>query len=126
MTLEARDFGAFFHAIHGHIPFPWQMKLVEKLAAGEGWPEVLDIPTGAGKTAALDAAVFHLALDCGAPRRIVLVVDRRLIVDDGFSHAERIEHGLTERTDVHRAVAAVAARLRARAGPDARPLYPRG
>ena len=122
MTLEARDFGAFFHAIHGHRPFPWQTKLVERLAAGEGWPEVIDIPTGAGKTVALDAAVFHLAIDPGASRRIVLVVDRRLIVDDTLAHAERIEQGLAARIDLHPAVAAVAARLRARAGPDSPPL----
>ena len=126
MTLEPRHFGAFFRAIHGHEPFPWQTALVERLASGGGWPDVLDIPAGAGKTAALDAAVFHLALDSGAPLRTALVVDRRLIVDDNFAHAERIARALAlaleARTDAHPVLGAVAERLRARAGPHAPPL----
>lgn len=122
MTLEPRDFGAYFRAVHGHEPFPWQTALVERLAGGQGWPDILDIPTGAGKTAALDAAVFHLALDPGAPLRTALVVDRRLIVDDAFAHAKRIALALEARTDAHPVLGAVAERLRARAGPDAPPL----
>lgn len=122
MNLEPRDFGAFLRAIHGHDPFPWQTALVERIADGQGWPAILEIPTGAGKTAALDAAVFHLALDSGAPLRIALVVDRRLIVDDAFEHAERIARALGERTDAHPVLSAVAERLRARAGPHAPPL----
>ena len=60
------------------------------------WPGVLDLPTGAGKTAALDIAVFHLALDAAgggegrAPVRIAFVVDRRLIVDDAFARAREL------------------------------------
>ena len=122
MTLEPRHFGAFFRAIHGHEPFPWQTALVERLAGGQGWPDVLGIPTGAGKTAALDAAVFHLALDPGAPLRTALVVDRRLIVDDTFAHAERIALALEARSDAHPVLGAVVERLRARAGPHAPPL----
>ncbi len=57
---------------------------------------MLDLPTGAGKTAALDIAVFHLALDAAgggerrAPVRIAFVVDRRLIVDDAFARAREL------------------------------------
>jgi CRISPR-associated endonuclease/helicase Cas3 len=49
---------------------------------------VLDLPTGSGKTAAIDIAIFHLALEAGRgeerhpPVRIAFVVDRRLVVDD--------------------------------------------
>ena len=65
------------------------------LADGEPghWPDVLDLPTGAGKTAALDIAMFHLALEAAkrqarrAPVRIAFIVDRRLIVDDAFARA---------------------------------------
>ena len=94
MELGAADFAVFFRAIHGDLPFPWQQRLVDRLADGDEWPDVLDLPTGSGKTATLDAAVFHLALrsECHtrAALRIVLVVDRRLVVDDAYERATRI------------------------------------
>ncbi|MGF1660574.1 MAG: type I-U CRISPR-associated helicase/endonuclease Cas3 [Rubrimonas sp.] len=99
MTLAASDFPAFFEAVHGARPFPWQQALVERLAATDAWPDVLDIPTGCGKTAALDAALFHLALRADAPSRaairIILVVDRRLVVDDAHARAQRIAEALS-------------------------------
>jgi CRISPR-associated endonuclease/helicase Cas3 len=110
-SLTHNDFGAFFRAIRGFDPFPWQQDLLQRLAIGEDprrnysaspgqWPDVLDLPTGSGKTTALDIAVFHLALDAAqgigrrAPLRIAFVVDRRLIVDDAFAHAERLSEAL--------------------------------
>lgn len=106
-ALTSEDFPEFFQAIWGYEPFPWQADLVQRLATGRDprrgdaaepgrWPDVLDLPTGSGKTAALDIAVFHLALEAArgkerrAPVRIAFVVDRRLIVDDAFTRAERL------------------------------------
>ena len=70
-----------------------------RAAPTDEWPDVLDLPTGAGKTAVLDAAVFHLALRRDNPGksalRIALVVDRRLVVDDAYARASRIECALT-------------------------------
>ena len=98
MALDPLDFAGFFQDIHGDRPFPWQQDLVDTLARGDAWPDVLDLPTGAGKTAALDAAVFHLALRADAPGRaalrIALVVDRRLVVDDTFARAQKIAKAL--------------------------------
>lgn len=100
MMLSAADFTAFFREIHGYAPFPWQKRLLERVATNGGWPDVLDLPTGSGKTAAIDIAVFHLALeaDCGATRRapvrIALVVDRRLVVDDAFTRAKKLQDAL--------------------------------
>ena len=98
MTLTGEDFAAYFEAVHGDPPFPWQQRLVEQLACDNQWPGVLDLPTGVGKTAALDAAVFHLALQVDEPQRaalrIVLVVDRRLVVDDAHCRARRIAAAL--------------------------------
>ena len=95
MTLTAADFATYFEAVHDDPPFPWQQRLVEQLAHDNQWPDVLDVPTGAGKTAALDVAVFHLALQAESPERtaalrIVLVVDRRLVVDDAHRRARKI------------------------------------
>lgn len=63
-----------------------------------GWPENLCVPTGCGKTSVLDIAVFELALQAGcspqestAARRVALVVDRRLVVDDAAEHARKLQ-----------------------------------
>ena len=100
MGLSASDFAEFLSAVHGHSPFPWQQKLVDCLAAGNKWPGVLDLPTGSGKTAALDAAVFHLALCADSPGkaalRVAFVVDRRLVVDDAFRRAAKIAGSLRD------------------------------
>ena len=130
MTLSPADFATWFEAIHGHPPFPWQQRLVEQLARDNQWPDVLDLPTGAGKTAALDAAVFHLALRVDTPQhvalRIVLVVDRHLVVDDAHRRACRIADALRGPECVSESglavVEAVAGRLRQLAGADEDPL----
>ena len=117
MELGAADFAVFFRAIHGYDPFPWQQALVDLLADGDEWPDVLDLPTGSGKTAALDAAVFHLALRFESPERaalrIALVVDRRLVVDDAYGRAKQIARILKDPSQAKapgRAVAAEVAR----------------
>ena len=130
MDLSAADFAVFFRGIHGYSPFPWQQRLVDSLAARDEWPDVLDLPTGSGKTAALDTAVFHLALrfDCPARAalRIALVVDRRLVVDDAYNRATRIEGFLTDPACVPEAersvVVEVASRLQRLAGDGKKPL----
>ena len=130
MDLSPADFAVFFRAIHGCSPFPWQKRLVDQLAARDEWPDVLDLPTGSGKTAALDAAVFHLALRFESPARaalrIALVVDRRLVVDDTYERATRIESVLDNPAHVPEAerwvVVEVASRLQHLAGDGEKPL----
>ena len=130
MDLGAADFAVFFRAIHGHSPFPWQQRLVDLLAEGDEWPDVLDLPTGSGKTAALDAAVFHIALRFECPARaalrIALVVDRRLVVDDAYKRATRIEKVLNDPTCAakgeRRVIVEVARRLQRLAGDGEPPL----
>lgn len=99
--LRAEQFIEFFKAVYGCgvDPFPWQQRLAQQVFSS-GWPAALDIPTGAGKTAAIDIAVFHLALEAArqaqrrAAARILFVVDRRLIVDDAYARAEKIAKAL--------------------------------
>lgn len=84
-------FAQFFTQVHGHAPFPWQERLARQVVERGTWPDLLDLPTGAGKTAALDVALFALACDPQrAPRRVMLVVDRRIIVDQGADHARKL------------------------------------
>lgn len=99
--LELGDFAAFFKEVHGYEPFPWQTRLLRYVVERQGeWPATLDLPTGSGKTAAIDIAAFHLALESDrgearcAPVRIVFVVDRRLVVDDAFERARKLAEAL--------------------------------
>ncbi len=133
MELRPTDFASFFRAVHGCDPFPWQQALVDRLANDDVWPDVLDLPTGTGKTAALDAAVFHLALRSDAPAkaavRIAFVVDRRLVVDDAYNRAKKIALKLecAFETDLKGdgTIREVARRLQGLAGKNTRPLVAR-
>src|SRR5690606_26173782 len=108
----------FFRAVHGYAPFKWQCRLARELAAGE-WPGVINVPTGAGKTSLIDIALYELVRDGGrsVPRRIVLVVDRRVIVDQVGERTLKIRMALGSATSAARR--GVAARLREIVGPRA-------
>lgn len=104
-SLTPADFPAFFDAIWGQAPFGWQTRLLRRVRS-EGWPSTLDLPTGSGKTATLDIALFALALDASEkpperrqPRRVALVVDRRVVVDQAYERAVRIARALAEAKD---------------------------
>jgi CRISPR-associated endonuclease/helicase Cas3 len=94
--LDPGSFTDFYRELWGYDPFAWQRDLAAQVHA-EGWPGLVDLPTGSGKTATIDIAVFLLALDAdrpaadrAAPRRIVTVVDRRVVVDQAADRAGRI------------------------------------
>lgn len=102
---EMPNFSTFFQALWGYGPFPWQAMLAERIANGT-WPQVLDLPTAAGKTACMDAAVYALACQADksitertAPRRIWFVVDRRIVVDEAYDRATVIAAELREATE---------------------------
>jgi CRISPR-associated endonuclease/helicase Cas3 len=134
--LNAADFVAFFNAVWDVEPFPWQQRLLLRLAGEDaGWPDVLNLPTGSGKTAALDIAVFNLALEAHrgehrrAPLRIAFVVDRRLIVDDAYQRAKRLagvlDNALESPSKSNPIILKVAQSLCSLAGANARPLVVR-
>lgn len=124
--LSLDHFPEFFNALTGHEPFHWQTRLMDTVATS-GWPETLDLPTASGKTACLEIAVFHLALDAEAgaertaPRRIFFVVDRRIVVDQAYDRAGAIARKLA-RPNGSAVLEEVAERLRALAGSGAAPL----
>ena len=97
-------FAAFYRAINnGREPFPWQARLAAHVAATEAWPVEIGVPTGLGKTACLDIAVWWLASQADraparrtAPTRIWWVVNRRLLVDSTSEHAEAISNALRD------------------------------
>ncbi|SHE25633.1 type I-G CRISPR-associated helicase/endonuclease Cas3g [Actinomyces glycerinitolerans] len=104
--MKATDFAKFMREVHGHDPFPWQSAVVEQAVEQGTWPAVVDVPTGLGKTSMLDVAVFLLALSAGgdAPaglgrRRIFLVVDRRIVVDQAEAHGRHVADALEKATE---------------------------
>lgn len=116
MSLTPSRFAEFFRAVHGFDPFPWQQMLAERVVE-EGWPDVLDLPTGAGKTACLDIGIFALACQADRPaaertatRRIFFVVDRRIVVDAAYARARKLAIRLRDAKDG--CLAEVANRLR--------------
>ncbi len=119
--LGVEDFAAFVRACHEHDPFPWQTALVAEVLASGQWPDLVDIPTGLGKTFMIDAAVFVAAATAVQPdgdrlgrRRCFFVVDRRIVVDEAYEHADRVATALrkAEQTDDSGVLGVAAARLR--------------
>ena len=95
--LAVADFETVFEAIHDYAPYPWQSRLTRHVLEGDGWPEVIDLPTGVGKTAVLDTAIFALAVRPDvSPRRIVFIIDRRIVIDQVCKRAERIRDRIAE------------------------------
>ncbi len=84
-------FADFYTDVHERPPFPWQVRLADDVLAN-GWADLaLALPTGAGKTSAIDVALYCLAREPAVmPRRTVLVVDRRVVVDQAAEHAKRL------------------------------------
>ena len=96
--LTSDDFSAFFRELWGSDcdPFPWQREFARRLCAGKV-PDYVAVPTGSGKTACLDAAVFALAMQAALPmaertqgRRIFFIVNRRVIVDEAYDRAGKL------------------------------------
>ena len=86
-------FDAWYADRHGYPPFPWQTRLAERLAADD-WPEALTPPTGCGKTAIIDIWLWARLQGLPVPRRLVYVIDRRLVVDGVTDYAQTLAASL--------------------------------
>jgi CRISPR-associated endonuclease/helicase Cas3 len=83
----------------------WMTRLFLRVI--EGWhPRLVDLPTGAGKTELVVIWVIALAwygtnrsAYCPVPRRLVWVVNRRVLVQQVFELAEDLRATLSERVD---------------------------
>lgn len=96
------DFATFFREIWGYEPFPWQSRLVS-ITDGGAWPEWITLPTGTGKTTAIDIAIYNLARQAEhpldkrtAPVRIIFAVNRRIVVDEAYERAKTIANRLAK------------------------------
>ena len=81
------DYGAFFRkALDSEAePYPYQLRL-----AGGPWPELLDVPTGLGKTAAVVLAWLYKRFhgDSETPRRLVYCLPMRVLVEQTQQNIE--------------------------------------
>lgn len=121
MNLSVDHFDAFHVAVHGKDKkaFNWQTRLLRQIVDEQKWPRVLNLPTGVGKTTCIDIALFALALDAQdepekrwCPRRIAMVVDRRIVVDQVAERGRKLLRALVA-ANAGPVVREVANRLRA-------------
>ncbi|OAX56636.1 hypothetical protein A5N15_09260 [Rothia kristinae] len=107
MSLTIERFDEFFAALHGQdrVPYRWQRELLERLLSTGRWPQQLDIPTGGGKSTAIEIHVFANAVaqqrteegreDAPrVPRRLSMIVARRAVVDDHLTRASTLMEAL--------------------------------
>ena len=92
-------FDQYFRAVTGHTPFRWQERLYGLFLQGSP-PAACKIPTGLGKTSVIPIWLLALAeqLRSGTagitlPRRLVYIVDRRVVVDQATEEADRLLDG---------------------------------
>ena len=93
MDQNAHSFVSWYEQRHGYQPFPWQTALAGRIAAGD-WPDALTPPTGSGKTAVIDIWLWAHLKGLPVPRRLVYVIDRRLVVDGVTEYATALASGL--------------------------------
>ncbi len=81
------------------MPFPWQSELLRRFLRGEAVGAV-DVPTGLGKTGVMAVWLVARALGAALPRRLVYVVDRRVVVDQATVVAESLRAWVSQERPV--------------------------
>jgi CRISPR-associated endonuclease/helicase Cas3 len=94
-----------FEALKGTCPYPWQEKLFNLFIKGE-FPPDINLPTGSGKTSIIPIWLIAIARQAlqpetlTVPRRLVWVVNRRVVVDQATEEAERIRERLADQDGI--------------------------
>jgi CRISPR-associated endonuclease/helicase Cas3 len=90
------SFADTFLSLTGNPPYPWQQKLYRNFLSAI-YPNDINLPTGSGKTSIMAIWLAALAHEASQPmphflipRRLVWVVDRRVVVDQATSEAEQL------------------------------------
>lgn len=81
------QYSELFKNATGHAPFPYQRRLAE----GD-WPDVLNIPTGLGKTAAVTLAWLYrrrVLKEDELPRRLIWCLPMRAVVEQTRANLEK-------------------------------------
>lgn len=83
------DFKQFFQKATGYEPFPFQIRL----ATSPTFPQIINVPTGSGKTASVVGAWLwrrYYGSDRQMPRRLVYCLPMRSLVEQTAEEARRI------------------------------------
>ena len=85
--MRVQDFGQFFERTTGYPSYPYQ----NALGTTKGFPALLAVPTGAGKTAAVVVAWLWKRLheQASTPRRLVYCLPTRVLVEQTVDCARR-------------------------------------
>lgn len=84
-----------FRFLTGWTPMRWQQRLLDMLLRGK-LPTALALPTGLGKTSVMTLWLIARAFGADLPRRLVYVVDRRVVVDQASAEARKLQSRLNE------------------------------
>lgn len=102
-TESAEVFAKRFEALTGNTPFPWQECLFLRLLSGNLPPADVGLPTGTGKTSIMGIWLLALAEMSSVdsrqnliPRRLVWVVNRRVVVDQATIEVEQIRRRVND------------------------------
>jgi CRISPR-associated endonuclease/helicase Cas3 len=100
MNAERTLLSLLFESLRISSPYKWQREAFRHLCEGEP-PSQIKVPTAAGKTMIVPIFVAALATQAATgrvtlPRRLVYVVNRRVLVDDVSGLAERILCAINE------------------------------
>ncbi len=98
-------YSKWFSSVTSKAPFPYQ----ERLAVAEELPILLDVPTGAGKTASVVLGWLWRRLYAEdeikkrTPRRLVYCLPMRTLVEQTYAEVERWlqKAGLTDKVELH-------------------------
>lgn len=106
MNNQFPSFHDFFQSLWGYKPFKWQTELADRLFSGNA-PDIVSMPTAAGKTAFIDAWLWALAKSIhihGKDRvvqlRLFFVVDRKIVVDSAYDRAYDILNRLSSNSEL--------------------------
>ncbi len=101
-TEYIEQFAKRFKALTGNAPFPWQESLFSLFASGT-FPASVNLPTGTGKTSIMALWLLGLAAkmsvderQIAVPKRLIWVVNRRVVVDQATSEAEQLRQRLND------------------------------
>jgi CRISPR-associated endonuclease/helicase Cas3 len=96
-------FAKRFEALTGNAPFPWQERLFLWFLSGKTLPADVSLPTGTGKTSIMAIWLLALAAKSSAdsrqisiPRRLIWVVNRRVVVDQATDEAARMRERIND------------------------------
>lgn len=89
LSAEGDAFAADFERLTGNPPYRWQQRLYELFVAHD-LPTAIDLPTGLGKTSVMAIWLIARQANPALPRRLVYVVDRRVVVDQATEEAEKL------------------------------------